>query len=140
MASMLLVRDIMSKEPKVVRPDTSASEVVATLNKFRLNAVIVVQKDKPVGIITVHDVLNRVVEQCLAPRLLAAGQMMTSPMTTIKMDATVEEAARLMARENVRTLPVMDKDKLVGVVSFTDIAFKVPTLLSLLEETCHTPQ
>jgi CBS domain-containing protein len=78
MASTLLVRDIMSKDVKIVRPDTSAQEVVATLNKFRLNAVIVVQKEKPVGIITVHDVLNKVVEQCLAPRLLAAGEMMTS--------------------------------------------------------------
>jgi CBS domain-containing protein len=61
-------------------------------------------------------------------------------MTTINVEATVEEAAKLMAQKNVRTLPVMDKDKLVGVLSFTDIAFKVPTLLSLLEEFCHTPQ
>jgi CBS domain-containing protein len=45
-----------------------------------------------------------------------------------------------MAQKNVKTLPVMDKDKLVGVVSFTDIAFKVPTLLSLLEESCHAAQ
>lgn len=140
MASMILVKDIMSKEVRMVRPDTSAQEVVATLNKFNIGSVIVVQKDKPVGIVTVRDVMNRLVEQYLAPRVLTARQMMTSPMTTINVEATVEEAAKLMAKKNVKTLPVMDKDKLVGIMSFTDIAFKVPTLLSLLEEACHVPQ
>jgi CBS domain-containing protein len=65
---------------------------------------------------------------------------MTSPFTSINVEATVEEAAKLMAKKRVKTLPVMDKEKLVGVVSFTDIAFKVPTLLSLLEESCRTSQ
>ncbi len=140
MTSTILVKDVMSKEVRLVRPDTSAQEVVATLNKFNIGSVIVVQGSKPVGIVTIRDVLGRLVEQYLAPRVLTAKQMMTSPMTTISVEASVEEAAKLMAHKNVKTLPVMDKDKLVGVVSFTDIAFKVPTLLSLLEETCHTPQ
>ncbi len=140
MASSILVKDVMSKTVRLVRPDTSAQEVVATLNKFNIGSVIVVQKDKPLGIVTVRDVMNRLVEQYLAPRLLTARQMMTSPITTISMEATIEEAANLMAQKNVKTLPVMDKEKLVGVVSFTDIAFKVPTLLSLLEESCHTSQ
>ncbi|MGE5637536.1 MAG: CBS domain-containing protein, partial [Chloroflexota bacterium] len=76
----------------------------------------------------------------VAPRILSAREMMSSPLTTINVEATVDEAAKLMARNNVKTLPVMDNDKMVGVVSFTDIAFKVPTLLSLLEESCHTTQ
>ena len=137
---MILVKDIMSKEVRFVRPDTSAQEVVATLNKFKIDSVIVVQKDKPMGIVNVRDVMNRLVEQYLAPKVLTARQMMTSPMTTISGEATVEEAAKLMAQKNVKTLPVMDKDKMVGVVSFTDIAFKVPTLLSLLEASCHPLQ
>lgn len=130
----------MSKEVRMVRPDTSAQEIAATLNKFKIGSVIVVQKDRPVGIITVRDVMNRLVEEYVAPRVLTAKDMMTSPLTIINIEATVGEAAKLMARNNVKTLPVMEADKLVGVVSFTDIAFKVPTLLSLLEESCHTPQ
>jgi CBS domain-containing protein len=140
MASTILVKDIMSKEVRVVRPDTSAQEIVATLNKFNIGSVIVVQKDKPVGIITISDILVRIVEQNLAPKVLTASQIMTSPFTSINVEATVEEAAKLMAKKRVKTLPVMDKEKLVGVVSFTDIAFKVPTLLSLLEESCRASQ
>ena len=140
MASIILVKEIMSKDVKVVRPDTSAQEIVATLNKFNIGSVVVVQKEKPVGIITIRDILVRLVEQNLAPRVLTARQMMTSPFTSINVEATVEEAAKLMAKKRVKTLPVMDKEKLVGVLSFADIAFKVPALLSLLEEPCRTSQ
>ncbi|HLN45789.1 MAG TPA: CBS domain-containing protein [Candidatus Sulfotelmatobacter sp.] len=140
MASTILVKDIMSKDVRVVRPDTPAQEIVATLDKFNIDSVIVVQKDKPIGIVTVRDVMRRLSMEYVAPRILSAREMMSSPLTTINVEATVDEAAKLMARNNVKTLPVMDNDKMVGVVSFTDIAFKVPTLLSLLEESCHTTQ
>lgn len=140
MASTILVKDIMSKDVQVVRPDTSAQEIVATLDKFNIDSVIVVQKDKPIGIVTVRDVMRRLSMEYVAPRILSATEMMSSPLTIINVEATVDEAAKLMARNNVKTLPVMDNDKMVGVVSFTDIAFKVPTLLSLLEESCHTAQ
>ena len=134
MASLVLVREIMSKDVKVVRPDTTAQEIVATMNKFDISSIIVVQGERPVGIITARDILVRLVEQCLAPGVLTARQIMTSPLVTISESATIEEAARLMSKKKVKTLPVMDNNKLAGIVTFTDIVFKVPTLLSLLEE------
>jgi CBS domain-containing protein len=127
MSGTILVKDIMSQHVKTVRPDTSAQEVAATLNKFRIDSVVVVQKDRPVGVVTVRDVMNRLVEEYVAPRVLTARETMTSPLNAIGLEATVQDAARLMAQKNVRTLPVMDGDKLVGVVSFMDIAFKMPT-------------
>ena len=140
MASLVLVRDIMSKNAKVVRPDTTAQEVVATMTKFDISSVIVVQSERPVGIITLRDVVAKIVVQCLAPRALTARQIMTSPLVTISESATVEEAARLMAKKKVKTLPVMDNDKLAGVLTFTDIVFEVPNMLSVLEGLCRTPQ
>jgi len=134
MASLVLIREIMSKDVKVVRPDTTAQEIVATMNKFDISSLIVVQGERPVGIITARDILVRLVEQCLAPGVLTAKHIMTSPLVTISESATIEEAARLMAKKKIKTLPVMDNNKLAGIVTFTDIVFKVPTLLSLLEE------
>ncbi|MGQ9552404.1 MAG: CBS domain-containing protein, partial [Candidatus Bathycorpusculaceae bacterium] len=134
MASIMLVRDIMSKDVKVVRPDTTVKEIVATMNKFRIGSIIVVQGERPVGIVTERDILMRLVEQCLAPEALVARQVMTSPVITISENASIDEAARLMAKKRIRKLPVMSNDKLVGVVTFTDIAFKMPALLSILEE------
>ena len=134
MAGIVLVRDVMSKDVRVVRPDTSIKEVVATMNKFDIGSIIVVQGDRPVGIITERDILRRLVEPCLAPETLTARQVMTSPVLTISETASIEEAAKLMAKKRVKRLPVMNDGKLVGIVTFTDIVTNVPTMLSLLEE------
>jgi len=134
MAGIVLVRDIMSKDVRVVRLDSSVKEVVATMNKFDIGSIVVVQGDRPVGIITERDILRRVVEPCLAPEVLTARQVMTSPLVTIKEAVSVDEAAELMAKKRVKKLPVMNEEKLVGIVTFTDIVAKVPTMLSMLEE------
>ena len=134
MAGIVLVRDIMSKNVRVVRLDSSVKEVVATMNKFDIGSIIIVQGDRPVGIITERDILRRVVEPCLAPEVLSAKQVMTSPLVTIRETASIDEAAELMAKKKVKKLPVMNKEKLVGIVTFTDIVSKVPTMLSMLEE------
>jgi len=134
MAGIVLVRDIMSKDVRVVRLDSSVKEVVATMNKFNIGSIVVVQGGRPVGIITERDILRRVVEPCLAPEVLTARQVMTSPLVTIKETASIDEAAGLMAKRRVKKLPVMNEEKLVGIVTFTDIVAKVPTMLSMLEE------
>jgi CBS domain-containing protein len=134
MAGIVLVRDIMSKEVRVVRPDTSVKEVVATMNKFDIGSIVVVQGDRPVGIITERDILRRLVEPCLAPETLSARQIMSSPVLTINETANIEETAKLMARKRVKRLPVVNNGKIVGMITYTDIVAKVPTMLSILEE------
>jgi CBS domain-containing protein len=134
MATIVIVRDVMSKEVRVVRPDTTMKEVVATMNKFSIGSIIVVQSGRLVGIITERDILTRQVEPCLAPETLTARHVMTSPVVTINENASIEEAAQLMARKKAKRLPVMSDGKLVGIITYTDIVFKVPAMLSMLEE------
>ncbi|MEM1551697.1 MAG: CBS domain-containing protein [Candidatus Bathyarchaeia archaeon] len=135
MAGIVLVRDVMSKNVRVVRPDSSVKEVVATMNKFDIGSVVVVQGDRPVGIITERDILRRIVEPCLAPETLTARQIMTSPVVTIDENASINEAAKLMAKKGIKRLLVTrNNDELVGIITFTDIVTKVPDMLSILEE------
>ncbi len=135
MAGIVLVRDVMSKNVRVVRPDSSVKEVVATMNKFDIGSVVVVQGERPVGIITERDILRRIVEPCLAPETLTARQIMTSPVITIDENASINEAARLMAKKGIKRLLVTrNNDELVGIITFTDIVTKVPDMLSILEE------
>ncbi|MEM3566618.1 MAG: CBS domain-containing protein [Candidatus Bathyarchaeia archaeon] len=135
LAGIVLVRDVMSKNVRVVRPDSSVKEVVATMNKFDIGSVVVVQGDRPVGIITERDILRRIVEPCLAPETLTARQIMTSPVVTIDENASINEAAKLMAKKGIKRLLVTrNNDELVGIITFTDIVAKVPDMLSILEE------
>jgi CBS domain-containing protein len=140
MASNVLVRDIMSKDVKVVRNDTSAHEVVATMSKYDVNAVLVVQSGRPTGIITTRDVLVRAVEHGMPLSSVTARMIYTNPLVTIDESATVEEATKLMKRWSIKHLPVTKNDRLVGMLTYTDIVFAVPALLSEMAELCHPPK
>jgi CBS domain-containing protein len=141
MASNTVVRDIMTKNVKVVREDTNLHEVVATMSKFDINSLVVVQAEKPVGIITTKDALVRAFEHGMPISSMTAGMVATSPVITIDEEATVEEAARLMKRSRIKHLPVTSKNtKIVGIVTDTDIMFAVPSMLSTMEEVCRQPK
>ncbi|MCW3981357.1 MAG: CBS domain-containing protein [Candidatus Bathyarchaeota archaeon] len=134
MAGIVVVRDIMSKAIKVVRPDTLVKEVVATMNKFNIGSIVVVKGDRPVGIITERDVLRRIVEPCLAPETLRAREVMTSPVVSIDANVSIDEAANTMTKKRIKRLLVVEREKLVGILTFTDIVTQVPKMLSILEE------
>ena len=134
MAGIVIVRDVMTKEVKVVRPDTLVKEVVATMNKFNIGSIVVVQSNRPVGIITERDILRRIVEPCLAPEALRAREVMSSPVITIRDMASINEAATIMARKRIKRLLVTDNEKLVGILTFTDIVTQVPNMLGILED------
>ena len=137
MASNMLVREVMTKNVKVVREDTNLHEVIATLSSFEINALIVVQGERPVGIVTTKDALVRGFEHGMPVTAITAGMVASSPLTTINEEATVEEAARLMKRSRIKHLPVVSNNKLVGIVTDTDIMFAVPSMLSTMEEVCR---
>lgn len=134
MAGALLVRDIMTKPVKTARPDSSVAEVVRKMNKFGIGSIVVVERGQPVGVITERDILSKVVEPCIDPRNIRAKDVMSSPVITIREDATVEEAAELMAKRGVKKLPVVNNGKLVGIVTSTDIVRNAPSLLELIKE------
>ena len=134
MAGIVLVRDVMSKNVRVVRPDTLVKEVVATMNKFNIGSIVVVKSKRPVGIITERDILRRIVEPCLAPETLRAREVMSSPVVTITDTSSIDEAAGTMTKKRIKRLLVMDNEKLVGIITFTDIVTQVPNMLGILEE------
>jgi len=133
-AGIVVVKDVMTKTVKVVKPDTLVKTVVATMNKFDIGSIVVVKGDRPVGIITERDILRRIVEPCLAPETLRAREVMTSPIITISSTASIDEASRIMARKKIKRLLVMENEKLVGIITFTDIVTQVPKMLRILEE------
>ncbi len=133
MAGMILVRDVMTKNPRVVRRDTSVQEIVATMTKFDISSVIVVQEERPVGIVTHKDIVSKLVLPRIPPDALKAIEIMSTPVVTISEDASVEEAARLMAKKRIKKLPVMSGDKLVGIITSMDIVKAEPQLTTLIE-------
>src|SRR4030066_1141028 len=137
MASNVMVRDIMSKDVRVVRNDTTVQEVVATMTKYDKEAILVVQSGKPTGIITVRDVLVRAVEHGMPLNSIIARMIYTNPLVTIDEPATVKEAHQLMKHWKIKHLPVIRDERLLGMVTDIDIVFAVPKMMSTMEEVCR---
>ena len=134
MSGIILVRDIMSKNVKTVRTDDSVHDAVVKMNKFDVGSVIVTNNNRSVGIITSKNIIVRIVEPRLDAGVVHAKDIMSSPLITIEASAPVEEAAKLMAQRHIKKLAVMEGDKVVGVVSSSDIVRANPTQLSILQE------
>lgn len=134
MEGALLVRDVMSENVRTVRSNSTVTEAVRKMNKFEIGSVVVVEGDRPVGIITERDILRRVLEVTMGAEAMKAKEIMSSPLTTVNVEATVEEAARVMADRRIKKLPVVRDGKLVGIVTSTDIVRSQPKLVELLSE------
>lgn len=132
MDSGILVRDVMSKNVKTVRPNSTINEVVRKMNKFEIGSIIVTDGEKPVGIITERDILRRVLEVNMASEAMKAKEIMSSPILTIESQATTEEAATLMNSKRIKKIPVLEDGKLIGIVTSTDIVRSEPKMVETL--------
>jgi CBS domain-containing protein len=130
----MFVRDMMTKEPRVVRRDTSVQEVVATMNKFDISSVIVVQERRPIGIITHKDIVSKIVQPRIPPDTVKAIDIMSTPIVTIGEDASIEEAAALMSRKHIKKLAVIRDSELVGIVTSYDLVRSAPKLTRLFDD------
>jgi len=132
MEGALLVRDVMTENVRTVRPNSTITEVVRKMNKFEIGSVVVVDGERPVGLITERDILRRVLEVTLAAEAMKAKEVMSSPLLTVGDEATVEQAARIMVDRRIKKLPVVKEGKLVGIVTSTDIVRSQPKMVELL--------
>jgi CBS domain-containing protein len=121
MSGIIIVRDIMSRNIKTVRPDDTALDAVRKMNKFRIGSVIVVNNKRPVGIITERNILQEIVEPRHDPATVKVKDIMTRPLITVDPHTAVDEAAKIMATKTIKTLPVVDKDKILGILTSSDI-------------------
>jgi len=130
----MIVRDVMAKNVKTVKTDDTVHAAVQKMNKFDIGSVIVVSSGRPIGIITETNIMRRIVEPRMDPATVWAKDIMSSPLTTIDENTPLEEAAKIMVDKKITRLPVMKGDKLVGLISSTDILKASPTQLGILDE------
>jgi CBS domain-containing protein len=115
------VKEIMTKDVVSVDQNTPVSKAVKTMAENDIGAIIV-QIDGPTfGIFTQHDLLTRVVAVGKDLETTKIKDVMTQSIKCAQAEDDVEDVLRVMYEENVRYLPVMDKRKLVGIISTADL-------------------
>jgi CBS domain-containing protein len=130
----LRVRDIMSSPVITVNATETADKVAKMMDEHKFGSVVVVKNGRPAGIITERDLTLRVVARDLKPDEVKAESVMSSPLITVKPDLEVSEAVRAMQKLNVTRLAVLERGKLVGIVSTRDIVQRAQELATILAE------
>ena len=128
---MSAVSEIMSKDVVSVESSGTAADAVAAMVKNRVGAVIVLQKDRPAGIITERDLLKKISARGVTPEQVSAKSIMSSPLVTVRAIDSINTAAATMAKNRVKRLPVVEDDgSIAGIISVTDIAIKLAKILA----------
>lgn len=137
------VRDIMTRDVVTVTPETSLKEVAQLLVTHRISGVVVVDDGRLLGVVSEADflakeagrphdhrpaALRRLLGEATADvqrmsrvEATSAGEAMTSPAVAIGPDSSLAEAARKMDQRKINRLPVIEGDRLVGIVTRADI-------------------
>lgn len=132
--SMVKVRDIMKTSLIIVDGEKTVQEAAKMMAEHSVGSLIVADENgHPVGIITDRDVVTRVVAKSLSPKL-KVGKVMSSPLATVPPDIGVDEVAKRMSSMGVRRFVVMQKGKLLGIISSRDIVTITPTLMEVIFE------
>jgi len=131
----MLIKDVMTSPVITVDEKATVNEVARLMEQHKLGCIIVTGKDeKPLGIITERDLVERVLAKNSKPSKMIAKEVMTSPLITIDPEETLSEAARRMSRLNIRRLGVVYKGQLIGIVSSKDILAITPELIEIIQE------
>ena len=120
---IMKVRDIMSNTVIRIRPEEPVEVAARVLEHYNIGALPVCGGDgRLCGVVTDRDLVTRCMAAGKAPGNTAVRDVMTTHVIAARPDTDVCSAARIMAREQIRRLPVMENGKLCGMVSLADIA------------------
>jgi len=121
---MQKVRDIMTRSPACCGVDTPLEEVARMMIMHDCGEIPVVDADgKPIGVVTDRDICCRTVAQGRNPLEMTAGQVMSSPCVTVRVDDSLRECCEVLESQMIRRVPVVDANGVCcGIVSQADIA------------------
>jgi CBS domain-containing protein len=115
-----LVKSLMSVKVETVEPRRSLKYALQKMVKRNIGSIVVVEGENLVGIVTERDISRYVAKRTNALKMQVRN-VMSSPLITIAHSATNQEAMGVMLKEGIRQLPVVEKGKLVGIVSQRDL-------------------
>jgi CBS domain-containing protein len=118
---MTAVREVMTAQLVTVEPATSVAAAVTVMGMQRVGAVLVMEKARLEGIFTERD-LVRAMSYDVSASSQPVAQWMTRNPVTVGPEASVEEALEIMLAGNFRHLPVMESERVAGIVSIRDVS------------------
>jgi CBS domain-containing protein len=118
------IRSILKKKGGVVHsiaPTDSVYQAIAMMAEKQIGALIVVSEGKVAGIVSERDYARKVILKGRASKETTVSEIMTSPVVVVSPDHTVGDCMKIISDRHVRHLPVMEGERLTGMVSIGDL-------------------
>jgi CBS domain-containing protein len=122
----------MTSDVVTIDPSDTVENAARVMTRFGISSLIVQGGEGILGIVTERDVLTRVVASGRDPKRVTVGEVMTSALISVSPDTPILEAGRIMLKNRIKKLPVVDsigQDRVIGILSLTDVANHQPEVM-----------
>ena len=133
MTTKVMVKDVMNSPVITAAPNASVKEIANKMSNAKVGSVIIMDNDKPIGIVSDWDIVSMASVKDELPSKIPAKDIM-QPLQTIESEEGITRAARLLRKHNIKRLGVTYKNKLVGVISSSDVIAVTPELVDVVSE------
>jgi CBS domain-containing protein len=118
---MAIVRDIMQKNVITIESEKKALDAAMILKEKQISFLVVIDKIKPIGIVSERDIVRKIVADNKEASSTPLELIMSKNFKWVEPNSSIEEAVQKMLNNNIRRLIVLDNEKLVGVITQTDL-------------------
>jgi len=130
----MLVEEIMTKRIHKINPNENVFEACKNFCKKKVGSLVVMNDDIIVGILTERDVIESIILVNDDPKNTKVGDIMSPNIKTIHALAPVEKAASIMKENNIKKLPVVLNNEIVGIVTETDLTRTINAYSQAIDE------
>jgi signal-transduction protein with cAMP-binding, CBS, and nucleotidyltransferase domain len=128
------VYEVMNKAVIVMDIDSDIPSIAKEMASRNAGSVIITEDGKAKGIITERDLVKGIIAEDKKPSEVSASDIFSSPLITVEPTTSVIKASSVMLKANIKRLPVIDNDTIIGIVSNTDILMIAPGLNTILKD------
>jgi CBS domain-containing protein len=123
------VQDIMTKDVIAVDENVSALEAAKIMTEKGISSLIIEKDHAPIGIISERDFVKKICAKDMMPSSIKVASMMSKLQTFATPDTSVEVAVQRMVNHRIRRLPIISDGRVVGIITVTDLAKHLRTIL-----------
>ena len=116
------VRDIMQKNVITIEENKSALDAAKLITEKDISFLVILKDDKPIGVITERDFVRRIAAEDKNASQIPLSKIMSYKFRWVEPSTDIEDAVQKMLNHNIRRLIVLENEKLVGVITQTDLA------------------
>ncbi len=115
---------IKGREVHTVEPDRTVADAIGTLVRTKIRSIVVTEDSRVVGVITARDILRELDRGGAAALATPVRDVMTTPVISVTPKTTVDDAEKLFEMHAFNHLPVLEDDKLVGIITPADVLLR----------------